>query len=123
MTRLCLGLLVLYAAVLAVLESLFLPVYVGVVPLPVGAFAAALTNAGLVWLAGRLTPRTGVAALPLVGWVLVVLALATGGPGGDQVPPQDWRLMALFGFGVVPAVVVLGGHLGEAARQRAVSGS
>lgn len=123
MTRLYLGLLCVYAAVLAVLESFYVPVYVGVVPLPVGAFAAAFTNAGLVWLAGRFTQRTAAAAAPLMVWGLVVLVLTTGGPGGDRVPPQDWRLLLLFGLGVVPAALVLGSHLGEAARQRAVSGS
>ncbi len=123
MNRVLIGLITAYAALFAVLEVLYLPVYIGTVAVPLGALGAALTNAVLVRAAGWFTTRTTVAALPLLGWLLVVLILAAGGPGGDVlVPGDDWRSLLLFALGVVPAGIVLGRHLGSAAQRRAVSG-
>lgn len=121
MNRLLIGLLTAYSVVFAVLEVLYLPVYVGAVPVPVGAFAAALTNAALVHAAGWFTTRTAVAAAPMIAWLLTVLVLASGGPGGDVLVPGDWRALLLFGLGLVPAGILLGGHLGRAAQRRALS--
>lgn len=122
MNRVMIGLLTLYAVVFAVLEVLYLPVYIGSVAVPLGALGAALTNAALSRAAGWFTARTSIAAVPLLGWLTTVLILASGGPGGDILVPGNWRALLLLGLGLLPAGVVLGGHLGSAATRRAVSG-
>jgi hypothetical protein len=121
--RLLIALLTGYAVVFAVLEVLYLPVYIGTVAVPFGALGAALTNAMLVYAAGWFTTRTSVAALPVIGWLVAVLVLSSGGPGGDVLVPNDWRALLLFGLGLLPAAVILGRHLGGASARRAVSGS
>ncbi len=121
MNRLLIGLLSVYAVVFAVLEVLFTPVYIGSVPAPVGAVAAAVTNAGLVYAAGWFTTRTLIVATPLLAWLVTVLVLASGGPGGDILVPGDWKALLLLGLGVLPAGVMLGRHMGASAVQRAVS--
>ncbi|MGZ4532917.1 MAG: hypothetical protein ACXVXP_11265 [Mycobacteriaceae bacterium] len=123
MNRLLIALLTGYAVVFAVLEVLYLPVYIGTVAVPFGALGAALTNAMLVHAAGWFTTRTSAAALPVIGWLVAVLVLSSGGPGGDVLVPNDWRALLLFGLGLLPAAVVLGRHLGGASARRAVSGS
>lgn len=121
MNRLLIGLLALYAVVFAVLEVVFTPVYIGAVPAPFGAVAAAVTNTGLTWAATQFARRTSIAAIPLAAWVVTVLVLASGGPGGDVLVPGDWKALLLFGLGVVPAGVLLGRHMGATAVRRAVS--
>ncbi len=121
MNRLSNALLTVYSVVFAALEVLYLPVYIGAVAVPFGALAAALTNAGLTHAAGWFTSRTSVAALPVLGWLVAVLILASGGPGGDVLVPGDWTALALFGLGLLPAGVMLGRHMGASAVQRAVS--
>ena len=121
MNRLLIGLLSVYAVVFAVLEVLYTPVYIGAVPAPFGAVAAAVTNTGLVYAAGWFTTRTLVVAIPLLAWLVTVLILASGGPGGDVLVPGDWKALLLLGLGVLPAGVMLGRHMGASAVQRAVS--
>lgn len=111
--------LVLLGIITAVLEVLYLPVRVGAVPVPVGAVAAAVTNAVLVWAAGERSLRLGVAAAPLGAWVLVVLGCAFSGPGGDVLLVDDWRALLLLVAGVVPASLVLGVLMGRAGTARA----
>ncbi len=123
MNRLMIGLLGVYAVVFAVLEVLYLPLYIGSVAAPFGALGAALTNAGLAHFAGWFTTRTSVAAIPVLAWLVAVLIMASGGPGGDVLVPGDWKALLLFGLGLLPAGVVLGRHMGGSAAQRAVSGS
>jgi len=115
------ALLVVLSALVAVLEVLYLPVHLGAVAVPLGALAAAVTNPVLVLAAGEGTTRTAVAGAPLAGWVLTVLLLTFGGPGGDVLVPNDWRALVLLALGVVPAALVLGGHLGRSALLRAQS--
>lgn len=113
--------LVLLAVLLAVVAVLFLPLRVGGTAVPVGALVAAVSNALLVRAAGARSSSTAVAAAPLAAWLLTVLALATGGPGGDVLVLADWRALLLLGAGVLPAVLVLGGHLGRSVVRRAQS--
>jgi hypothetical protein len=102
MNRLMIGLLAVYAVVFAVLEVLYLPLYIGRVAAPFGALGA---------------------AIPGLAWLVAVLIMASGGPGGDVLVPGDWKALLLFGLGLLPAGVVLGRHMGGSAAQRAVSGS
>lgn len=102
----------LAAALLGVVEVAFLPLYLGAVPLPLGALLAALTNALAVLALAPLFRRTAVVGTPLAAWLLVVLGLGAGGPGGDTMLVGDWRALLLLGLGVVPAALLLGRHLG-----------
>lgn len=106
---------VLDTVVLAVVAVLLLPLYVGSVPVPLGALVAAVANVVAVLALGRVTSRTSVVALPLGAWVLTVLGTASPGPGGDTLLVGDWRALLLLGAGLVPAALLLGRHLGAGA--------
>jgi hypothetical protein len=115
--RLVFALLLVDAAVLAVLELIYLPLRfdgyllpdLGGFPFPITAVAAALTTPWLVSLAGRLSTRIGVAAAPFVVWLLVLGVFGLAGPGGDVVLIEDWRSLLLLACGALPTAVVLGG--------------
>ncbi|QDQ97221.1 hypothetical protein [Tomitella fengzijianii] len=92
----------------------FLPLWVGSVPVPLVILGAAFANLGLVMLAARFTDRTLLIATPLIGWLVVYLLAAAGGPGGDGVLPSDWRALLLLFVGLVPAGI----HLGNRALAR-----
>ena len=114
---LVLAVLVVDAAVLAVVELLFLPLrldgYVlpdalGGAPVPVSALLAALTTPWLVSVAGKVSRTMPVAAAPLVVWIVVVAVFGMFGPGGDLVLISDWRSLLLFAAGALPSAIVLG---------------
>lgn len=114
---LVLAVLVVDAAVLALVELLFLPLRfdgyllpnaLGGVPVPASAIVAAVTTPWLVSVAGKLTPKLLVAAAPLIAWLLVIAVFGMFGPGGDLVLIADWRSMLLFACGALPSAVVLG---------------
>lgn len=125
--RIELGVLVLDAVILALLELFFLMLRfdgsllpaAGGWPFPVSALAAFVTVPLLVARAGRLSGRMGLAGLPLYAWVSVVVVLGVvSGPGGDVLLPGDWRALLLVGAGAVPGALVLGRTLGRHARER-----
>lgn len=122
MNRVLIGLLTAYSVVFAVLEVLYLPVYVGSIAVPAGAFGAAVSNVALTQAAGWFSTRTAVVAAPVLAWLVTVLILASGGPGGDVLVPGDWKALALFMLGLAPAGILLGRHMSRSALQRAVSG-
>jgi hypothetical protein len=112
-----LAVLVADAAVLAVLELLFLPLRfdgyllpytLGGISVPVSALVAAVTTPWLVSVAGRLSTKLGVAAAPLLGWLFTVAVFGMFGPGVDIVLIADWRSMLLFACGSLPSAIVLG---------------
>jgi hypothetical protein len=95
----------------AVAGALLLPAYIGSIPFPVSALISGLVNAALVWAAGRWTESARIAALPLWTWLLTVLAMALGGPGGDVIfggrgvmAYGSWLLLVA---GVAPPLAVL----------------
>jgi hypothetical protein len=110
------GLLVLDAAILAVLELFFLPLRFdgralpdwGAWPAPVTALVAIVTMPLLVRRAGRLSPSLSVAGAPLFSWLVVIGVLCFAGPGGDMMLLPDWRSLLLVGGGMVAAAVQLG---------------
>jgi hypothetical protein len=114
--RLLLALLMLDAAILAVVELMFLPLaFDGYLlpnldgfPFPLMPLLAAVTTPLLVSLAGKLSPRLVVAAAPLAAWVVTVAIVGMFGPGGDLLLTADWRSLLLFACGALPAAVVLG---------------
>lgn len=115
--RLLLVLLVLDTVVLAVLELFFLPLRIGVVPLPVTVVVGAVTTPWLVSTTAKLV-RPGLSWVPLAVWVVVVFGLGLLGPGGDLVLIQDWRALVLLGASALPGALVLGGGLGQAAGRK-----
>lgn len=107
--RLVFGFLLVDAVLLAVLELLYLPLYIGSVQFPIAALVAAATTPLLVSAAGRLSSHRGVAAAPLVVWFVTALAFGGFGPGGDMVLlGNDWRTLLLLVGGALPSAVMLG---------------
>jgi hypothetical protein len=80
-----LALLAVDGVLSALMGALFLPLYVGSVPLPVSGLLSGLLNALLVWAAGRWTRSAPVAGLPLWTWLITVALLCMGGPGDDII--------------------------------------
>jgi hypothetical protein len=70
---------------------------------------AAVSMPWLVSIARSLSPRIGVAAAPLLVWVLCVGIFGLSGPGGDQVLVPDWRALLLIVGGALPAALMVGG--------------
>ncbi|MEV7044869.1 hypothetical protein [Amycolatopsis sp. NPDC051061] len=112
--RLILALLAVDTVLLAVLELFFLPLRIGVVPLPVTVVVGAVTTPWLVSTTAKLV-RPGLSWVPLAVWVVVVFGFGLLGPGGDLVLIQDWRALVLLGASALPGALVLGGGLGRAA--------
>ena len=118
--RLLLVLLLVDAAILAVLELMFLTLRfdgyllpdLGGFPLPITVLVAVVTMPWLVVQAARLSPRLSVAAAPLLVWVLVLGVFALAGPGGDRVLIEDWRALLLLAGGALPAAMKLGSFRG-----------
>ncbi|KAA5837108.1 hypothetical protein ABT337_27130 [Saccharopolyspora hirsuta] len=111
------GFLLVDAVILALVELLFLPSYLGTVQFPITAAVAAVTTPLLVSEAARLSPRRRIAGAPLVLWFLTVLVFGVLGPGGDMVlVGNDWRTLLLIGAGALPSAMMLGIVLGKRAR-------
>jgi hypothetical protein len=95
----------------AIAGALLLPAYIGSIPFPLSALISGLVNAALVWAAGRWTTSARLAALPLWSWLLTVLAMCLGGPGGDVIfggrGVMAYGPLLLLAAGVVPPAWVL----------------
>jgi hypothetical protein len=95
----------------AVAGALLLPAYIGSIPFPISALISGLVNAALVWAAGRWTTSARLAALPLWTWLLTVLAMCMGGPGGDVIfggpGVMAYGPLLLLVAGVLPPAWVL----------------
>ena len=91
----------------AVAGVLLLPVFVGTVPLPISALISGLVNAGLVWAALQWTSSLRLAALPLWAFLLTVLGLTFGGPGGDMMFDGLTSAMVMILFGAAPPAYLL----------------
>lgn len=128
--RLLLGVLVLDAVMLAIVELFYLPERfdgrglpdLGGWPFPITVVLAAASTPWLVARAGEVSGRALVVGSPLWAWLLTVGVVGLAGPGGDLVlaldwrtRTLDWRTYALLAAGVLPAAVVLGNRLGRAA--------
>jgi hypothetical protein len=99
------GVLVCVAALgLALVECFLVPLRAGTVPLPVSVPLAIAGNVVLARLAGELTGRPLLGALPPVLWLVVVLVLAVPRAEGDLVVPGTLTgLVFLFGGAVAGA--------------------
>lgn len=107
--RVTIGVLLLDAVLLAVIELLFLPSYLGGVQFPITMAVAAVTTPLLVSEAARLSTARGVAVAPLLAWFLTVFAFGAFGPGGDVLLlAGDWRTYLFLAAGALPSALMLG---------------
>jgi hypothetical protein len=113
-------LVVALAAWLAVVEVFWLPLKVGVVPVPLSVLAAVAGNLLLVRLAFRLSGSRVVAVLPALVWLVVALAAMVRRPEGDLVLVGSGVTggvgMAFLLFGVIAAAFAAGRVLAAAVR-------
>ncbi|MEO6793788.1 MAG: hypothetical protein ABI253_11430 [Mycobacterium sp.] len=86
----------------AVCAALLLPAYIGAVPFPLSALVGGLVNAGLVWVALRCTSSLRLAALPLWTWLLTIVVMTFGGPGGDLI----FAYHGVMAYGVLLLIVL-----------------
>lgn len=97
-----LTLLAIDGALSAVAAAMFLPSYLGAVPLPISALISGLVNAALVWAAQHWTTSPRTAALPLWTWLLAVVTMTFGGPADDTI----FGGRGLMGYGVLLLIIV-----------------
>lgn len=110
-----LTLLIVDGVLSALVGALFLPLYVGAVPLPISAVVSGALNAALVWAAAQWSSTRVVVAGPLWAFAVTVVILTLGGPGGDTVFAGTASglvgLLLLLGVGLIPAAYVLRRHV------------
>ncbi|MGM7649204.1 MULTISPECIES: hypothetical protein [unclassified Nocardia] len=94
-------LLMVDALITLALEVLFLPLYIGSVPLPIAALVAGVVNVGLVYGMASVTDRLGFVFAPIVLWLFGFLLCASRGPGGDVMLGNDGRTLLLLACGVL----------------------
>lgn len=90
--------LALSGAVWAVVGTLYLPFYLGVVPIPVAAVVAGLGVAANSVFSQRLGGGSS-GALPVLAFLLTVAVFLMGGPS-ESVVYNDWKIAVLLGCGV-----------------------
>jgi len=82
----------------------FTPLFIGAVPVPLGAVLSIIILPWLVLRAGDVDPRPGFAGAPLIAWFVAVVVLGLTGPGGDVILPTQpgtfWTSLVLFFGGV-----------------------
>lgn len=89
-------LLTVDGALLGAFGLIFTPLYVGAVPLPLGAVLSILILPWLVRRAGTIDSRASMAGAPLWAWAILVVVLGFIGPGGDVLLPQTWQSLLLI---------------------------
>lgn len=100
------GILAFDGFLVALFAVFFLPQWIGSIPFPISGLLAGLANAVLVVMGIRALGRSyGIA--PLVGFGVGLLVCMIGGPGGDVLVPNDWRMLVLVFGGFLPPLVVL----------------
>jgi hypothetical protein len=102
-----LGLLAFDGVLSAVAGVLLLPIYVGTIPLPISAIVCGLLNVALVWAALQCTTRPRLAALPLWTFLVTLLLLTFGGPGGDIMFDGLTSAAVMILFGAAPPTYLL----------------
>lgn len=123
-------LLCVEAAVLAVLETMFLPLRfdgtllpkMGDFPFPVMIAVAAVTTPLLVQWAASLSEHVLTAALPLITWFLTLMVFGYLEPGHANGSPylllQDWRGLLLLAGGALTGAVAVGAVMARNAANR-----
>ena len=98
--------LVVDGFVTAILEVLYLPLYLGGHPFPISIAVAAVLNVALVVLASTITTRGGFVVAPLVAWVVGLFLCSVSTPGGSVIMTshEQGRTLLLLIVGLVPAI-------------------
>ena len=108
---------VVVAAWLTLVQVFWLPLRLGLVPVPVSVVAAVVANLLLTWAAHRLSGSRLVGVLPAVVWLVISLAATTRRPEGDLVLVGGGTLgavsLAYLLLGVASAVWGVGRVLGR----------
>lgn len=103
--------LALDGVLVALATALLLPSYLGSIPFPVSALIGGLVNAALVWAALHWAPSLRRAALPLWTWMLTVVVMTFGGPGGDLIfaghDAMAFGILVMLVLGTAPPLWVL----------------
>lgn len=95
------------AALAAVLETLFVPFYIGTVIAPFAVLGALVSNAVLPRMARTLVPTTTGAVLPFLTWLVVIIGFGVvARPEGDVILPGAPGAVEAVVYGVL-----LGGAL------------
>jgi hypothetical protein len=85
---------VLLGAVTALWEALLTPLYVvaggHVVRLPLAPILAVVINVGLVWFTRRITGKAGLALLPGLAWLIVMVPAGNLTSDGDLLVEGTW---------------------------------
>ncbi|GAA1842450.1 hypothetical protein GCM10009836_22300 [Pseudonocardia ailaonensis] len=111
--------LLVLSAVLAALELLVQPSYIGAIPVPLGMFLVLATMPWMVFAAGEVSPSPLVAGGPLWIWVLVTGVLGLAGPGGDTLLPATWQTLLLVLAAVLCGLIPLRRIVDRGDRERA----
>jgi hypothetical protein len=113
---------VVVAGWLALVEVFWLPLRIGLIPVPLSVVAAVAGNLLLVSLAHRWSRSRVVAVLPAVVWVLVALAASMPRPEGDLLIIGGGRAgyvnLAFLLLGVVAAALAVGQVFSRPGRRR-----
>jgi hypothetical protein len=103
---------VVLSAWLALVEVFWLPLRIGLVPVPVSVLAAVVGNLMLVGGAHRLSGSRVVAVLPAVVWLTVAMAASIRRPEGDLILTGGGAAgvvnLAFLLLGVLAAAVAIG---------------
>lgn len=105
--RVALAVLTLDGVIVGLLSVGFVYLRLGGTFAPVAAAFAGVLNCVLLWLAAGFTDGP-LRYAPLVAWVLVLVAAAMSGPGGDVV-------LALAGTSALPTLLLFAAGLGAPA--------
>jgi Family of unknown function (DUF6113) len=113
---------VVLSAWLALVEVFWLPLRIGLVPVPVSVLAAVVGNLLLVGGAHRLSGSRVVAVLPAVVWLTVAVAASIRRPEGDLILTGGGVAgvvnLAFLLLGVLAAAVAVGRVLAAPRRVR-----
>jgi hypothetical protein len=113
---------VVLSAWLALVEVFWLPLRIGLVPVPVSVLAAVVGNLLLVGGAHRLSGSRVVAVLPAVVWLTVAVAASIRRPEGDLILTGGGAAgvvnLAFLLLGVLAAAVAVGRVLAAPRRVR-----
>ena len=102
-----LALLIVDGVLLSAFSIAVNPLYLGAVPVPMGALLSLLVLPWLVLRAGEVDPRPRWAGSPAFAWFAPLLLLGLTGPGGDVMLAGTWQPLVLIAAGVGGALWAL----------------